>query len=390
MNININFEKQSININGTNLDIKFLQNQQNLSTKNKQLDNMVSIECDFRDLPEQLKTYQLCLEMYLENSYNLAYTTKEFRNVVNLIKKAGLFVGLENLTLNDYLYGNLKNKNEIDSYITQLVTGKLLSKWTNIFSHGQYLKFVRHMIHSQSVISGSCLLQAFYGKNYDSDYDIFVNKSKCTDLLNFIEANGKVVKNTNNNYCKMDNNDYQNMNNNYKNIYNGLKKNIIDDVCTFNVNSYKIQIIIIVDDISVQTFIENNFDINICKNMCWYDSIIPTVKLYDIDKLILKQARFDKIKDSSRNHRSEKYIDRGFIFENADLEIIQDIDVSVPVTITIAPVPEIVQKNDVRDNNWFKNLVSQHILKKPDDIKCVTRPWLITAIEPDTNLQSTI
>ena len=66
----------------------------------------------------------------------------------------------------------------------------------------------------------------------------------------------------------------------------------IECVYTFSLNNVSFQLIVVDDNISMTQFIQNYFDIDICKNTFWYNSEKqPNIKLYNIYKLIHKKLQ---------------------------------------------------------------------------------------------------
>ena len=316
MNIDINFDNKLVNINGTEINAtQYLKQQETIPEKPL---NIVNIDIDFKDLPEKYKTYQLCLKMFFKSN-NKDYMNEELKSVSRLIETAGKYANIDNLSLKDYLsvkYGLVENT--INLFICQLIKIKMESLLAFIVSSG-FFDFRMHMLHSGAILSGSCLLQQFYGKDYNSDYDIFVNKSKSTGLITFFTGIGTLQLNENtNNYKKIGSNGEIVNDEQYTKINNGSNKKMIENVHTFIVKScYKVQLIVVNDDIPAKEFIEKDFDIDICKNMFWYDSLLPSVSFNNIHNLILKKAKFTNSKESNETmeKRKRKYLDRGFIFE---------------------------------------------------------------------------
>ena len=314
MDININFDNKLVNNNGIKLN-------GNNYLWEKKTDDIVSIEYNFKDLPEEYKTYQMCIDMCLTNNNNLVYATEEFKTVSNTIKTASSYAMGFEYSLNDYLNADTVDKQKISNFVCQSIALKMRDTFITIFGPIDYPKFEKEMVRSQGVISGSSILQAFYGTNYSTDYDIFVNKTKCYDLLKLLKSVGSVMIDCDNykdnkQYGKMgtvnkDNKKYSSMDK----TYNGIKQSI-STVISFNVNSYKVQVIVINEKLEPMAFIKSNFDIDICKNMYWYSGLVPAVALYNIDNLILKKASFENVKESSSDYRKQKYIGRDFVFND--------------------------------------------------------------------------
>jgi hypothetical protein len=139
-------------------------------------------------------------------------------------------------------------------------------------------------------------LQIFYSTIYDnSDIDIFVNKNDSFHILKFFLK-----------HCVHDSSD---------NKYRYDKH--IQKVNTFFFNNIKFQIIIVDSDLCMTQFIQHFFDIDICKNMFWYDhSKLPILQLYDVNKLINKTATIVVDNSNTSVSRKDKYVNRGFILDN--------------------------------------------------------------------------
>lgn len=83
-----------------------------------------------------------------------------------------------------------------------------------------------------------------------------------------------------------------------------------------NKSSISLKLVVLNSD-NVHNFIENTFDFNICKNKYWYDGK-DNISIHSINEILSKKATFGcKTVPASSIERRDKYVKRGFIFDES-------------------------------------------------------------------------
>ena len=165
--------------------------------------------------------------------------------------------------------------------------------------------------NNQVSISGSFILQCFYGEDYDSDIDIylFIKSYKTgahtygtTDIENYVYDN-----------FKTNGGDGENLRYIFKGPCIISRKYVVLQFCNLDfihVHAYDYQ--------DTYRFIQNKFDFDICKNIYYHDgkSGKMVVKLYssifDLEKKIIRFNKMNCDNFTSTLERCKKYIVRGF------------------------------------------------------------------------------
>ncbi len=169
-------------------------------------------------------------------------------------------------------------------------------------------EFKNTMTQMNAVISGSFIIQKILGETYkDSDIDIYLpvkQEHKMDDFFDYkIERVG-----------------YLNVN-----AYKSFNRSLMEIVKDYEKNGYKIQLIYINSDNNIDSvceFVKNDFDFDICKNMCYYNKENCgkcTLIVHDINQILKKQTEFKtSAKVGKSIDRCYKYQKRGFIFTNLE------------------------------------------------------------------------
>jgi hypothetical protein len=328
MNINVDFNSKKITLYLNNKKQENNEIIHNIEIDNKSdigQETLYTFVTTFEDVPFKHKTYQLCLKEYLKHNCK-GDQMKNYSGVLKLFQHVYFYARYDGYTIKDYLNNTVPNKSTIDKYIRYFVGQNITTSLALLFGKKYYNIFCREMIQSKAVLSGSFILDNFYGEKKSSDIDIFVNKSKSYTFLNCMREKFKIINEHDN--CK---NEYLSLSekDNCKKAYLSLSEkdnckkdnykynlNKIDSIYTFMCNGYKIQFILIQDNINLINYINKSFDINIVKNMYYYDdTLVPITILNNIKSLILKEAKFDTYKHNIDTRRN-KYIKKGFVFEN--------------------------------------------------------------------------
>jgi hypothetical protein len=252
------------------------------------------------------------------------------------LSQAHIWLGFGNF-LKQLFYKRLLSK--IDNLFrrhfdsTKRIFKKLLPYDNRIKTHptdGSYEDFVRAMISSDGLISGSFLLQMITGENFkDSDIDIYMTSTKPViwkeefqntkiDELSDIEV---VLWSSHDSDC-VESNRYNNSK------ICRIREYDIREVPMENFQAF--QTIHVSEVSSPQDFITKCFDFSFLKNWFWYDKNgNPRIEISDFKSILTRSCTFDRKtyfdnnwfpqqaiesydEDDSHKNRIKKYESRGY------------------------------------------------------------------------------
>lgn len=208
-------------------------------------------------------------------------------------------------------------RNTMENYIEKNIIEEINKRLYEIFG-ADLPEFKKVLCDTNSVISGSFILQCILGEHWDnSDIDIYIpmkgnnitqnmpaSPNPISSVENFIYSKGIkwVTFDSDVGYGKHINNTIHFVRE-YKN------KNM----------KYALQTILVNIDKNIDTlydFIKDNFDFNICKNIYYFDTK-DNIRIYKINEIMNKKTNFTVgYRLGSSIMRVKKYEDRGFQFLN--------------------------------------------------------------------------
>jgi len=272
------------------------------------------------------------------------------KDIIDEISSHLYGVDLINLSLTCHLHQDL-----IIKYICKQIDNRL-----KLVFRDRYDEFKKILTDTNSVISGSFILQCLYNKKWQGDIDIYTPllsndkiypfknnyRSKyCTTILNtFIlqlentlitDISGDHYQNDNDNYkikmiyyidildhfivkfkndIKINRDIFYNTLYHYEENIGFIKEQICVNNCIYNMT--KIQTILIdVDKNNISHFINNLFDFDICKNMFYYKNGKPCLYIYNLTDVINKQTQYKfTVNEEQSILRKDKYENRGIKF----------------------------------------------------------------------------
>ena len=194
---------------------------------------------------------------------------------------------------------------------------KPLEGRTKFVCSGSYEDFVKAMIASEGVISGSFVLQMINGRQYEgSDIDIYSDQSECqawTEMNKRIEANDIQVA-----LWPLHEDDF------VGNRYDHSDIRLIREytiVTNSTLNFVKFQTITL--NRPPREYIGEIFDFSVLRNLFWYDETGPHVQIEDLKGILNNIIKFDQEDYFKRlpnanpkkvAKRVTKYKARGFTF----------------------------------------------------------------------------
>jgi hypothetical protein len=228
---------------------------------------------------------------------------------------------------------NLKNTNK---YYNKNITIKHLEKQLiSVINNNLYLifgeeldNFKRVLNSVEGIISGSFILQCFYGEKWDnSDIDIYIPNYKGKH-----NSNQKKGFQTNpvNNLTKflVDVIDLYLDHDGPGAKYTYISEDKMQVLSYYKQGEnlpYSIELIYIMnknDQNSVYNFIQDNFDLDICKNMFYIDGNHDKLVLSDINNLVNRKMQMVGYNDIQKSlDRIDKYKGRGFKWDKSNLTV---------------------------------------------------------------------
>jgi len=271
-----------------------------------ELNNLDNYKCDLMNINEDNIRY------IINEEYE-----KIDDNYVNILKFMDFYQYIE---INKYIRYIIETFNyytkikEIPQGLYEKICSQKLEYKLRKIIGERFDEFKEIMEQTESIISGSFVLQCIMNKkwkkcnitNKQSDIDIYTN----IELNNEIDQLDKLDK------CikKIYNSKYWNKFDSHYKINNIIQVNKYYDHIDSR-NQYDIDIIYTTNNTIIKEFINNNFDIDICKSICYVKNNEFIIEINSIENIInqIFTINFTNKNNLEKTYeRMHKYINRGF------------------------------------------------------------------------------